>query len=80
MEEGNRINNVEAIIDGTTHNASYFVEQNVIHALINGKTYLSPIGPAGAKETVKALLTAMVLEQNRKLGAARGWHRVIRKH
>lgn len=79
MEEGNHINNVEAVVDGTTHDASYFVEQNVIHALINGKTYLSPIGPAGAKETVKSLLTAMVLEQDRKVNAARGSQRTLRK-
>lgn len=75
MEEKNRFAGVEAVVAGTAHMATYYVERNVIHAVINGKTYLSPIGPAGAKETVRALLTAMVLEQNRKLGAARGWHR-----
>jgi len=80
VEQRNLVNNVDAVVDGAIHRATYFVEQNVIHAKINGRTYLSPIGPLGAKETVRALLNAMVLEQNRKLNAAQGWRRVLRNH
>jgi hypothetical protein len=80
VEQGNIVSDAEVLIDGITHTAPYFVERDVIHAVINGKTYLSPIGPAGAKETVRALLTAMVLEQNRKLKAVRGWKRALREY
>lgn len=79
MEQENLVTEVEVLVNGIPHTAIYFVEQDVIHAVINKKTYLSPIGPAGADETVKALLTAMVLEQDRKVNVARGWQRTLRK-
>jgi len=80
VDQENVVSTVEGVIDGVTHKASYFIDQSVIHAVINGKNYRSPIGPAGANATVKALLNAMVSEQNRKLNAALGWRRVLSKH
>jgi len=73
MERNSVVQDVEVTHDGQTYRASYFVESNVIHAMIGGRTLLSPIGPVSAGDTVKALLTGYLLQQTRKAGNVAKW-------
>lgn len=74
MDRNSVVQEVEVTHEGQTYRASYFVEGNIIHARIGGRTLLSPIGPISAADTVKALLTGHLLQQTRKVGNATKWN------
>lgn len=60
MEERHSIvQTVEVTHGGDTYSASYFVEQDIIHARIGERILLSPVGGTRPSETVKALLTGI---------------------
>lgn len=46
--------------DGKEHSASYFVENGQIHAHVDGRTLLLPIGRVPPDETVRAVLRGML--------------------
>lgn len=73
MEQASMVRDVEVIHDGKAYNASYFVENDVIHARIGRRTLACPLGSTDAGGTVKALLTAYLLEARRKAVTARSW-------
>lgn len=66
MEMQSQVLEVEIEFDGQMHKAAYFVENDVIHAQIEGKLIVSPLGAVPASKTVKALITGQLLQMKRK--------------
>lgn len=66
MEMQSQVFDVEVEFDGHTHKAAYFVENDIIHAQVEGKLIVSPLGAAPASKTVKALITGQLLQTKRK--------------
>lgn len=60
-EREGQVRAVEITHDGVTYQASYFVENNIIHAQIAGHSVVTPIGNVAAADTVKALLAEHVV-------------------
>ncbi|WP_332700541.1 hypothetical protein [Devosia sp.] len=67
------VQTVEVTHDGKIHRASYYVENNVIHARMDGHMMLSPLGNASAADTVKALLTEHLIQRRRVMSQAKRW-------
>lgn len=66
MEMQSQVFDVEIEFDGQTHRAAYFVENDIIHAQVEGKLLVSPLGAVPASKTVKALITGQLLQMKRK--------------
>lgn len=66
MEMQSQVFDVEIEFDGQTHRAAYFVENDIIHAQVEGKLLVSPLGAGPASKTVKALITGQLLQMKRK--------------
>lgn len=66
MEMQSQVFDVEVEVDGRTHQAVYFVENNIIHAQVEGKLIVSPLGAMPASDTVRALLRGQLLQMKRK--------------
>ncbi|KRA97869.1 hypothetical protein ASD83_12380 [Devosia sp. Root685] len=66
MEMQSQVFDVEVEFDGQTHKAAYFVENGVIHAQVEGKLIVSPLGAVPASKTVKALVTGQLLQLKRR--------------
>lgn len=66
MEMQSQVYDVEVEFDGQIHTAAYFVENDIIHAQVEGKLIVSPLGTAPASKTVKALITSQLLQMKRK--------------
>ena len=66
MEMQSQVFDVEVEFDGQTHKAAYFVENGVIHAQVEGKLIVSPLGAVPASKTVKALITGQLLQLKRR--------------
>ena len=66
MEMQSQVFDVEVEFDGEVHKAAYFVENDVIHARVEGKLIVSPLGAVPAAKTVKALITSQLLQMKRK--------------
>lgn len=67
------VQTVEVTYDGEVHQATYFVDSNIIHAQIGGHIMLSPLGNVPAGETVKALLTEHLVQKHRVTNQAKNW-------
>jgi hypothetical protein len=74
MERNSQVLEVEVDYGGTPHRASYFVEENTIHANIGGRVLSIPCGPRSAADTVKTVLSGYLLQQSRKLRHAGRWN------
>lgn len=66
MEMQSQVFDVEVEFDGQTHRAAYFVENDIIHAQVDGKLLVSPLGTVPAAKTVKALITGQLLLMKRR--------------
>lgn len=66
MEMQSQVFDVEIEFDGQIHKAAYFVENDIIHAKVEGKLIVSPLGGVPASKTVKALITGQLLQMKRK--------------
>jgi hypothetical protein len=73
MERQSQVFDVEVEFDGQLHKAAYFVENHVIHAQIEGKLIVSPLGAVPAAKTVKALVTGQLLQMKRKHSQRVSW-------
>ncbi|MBO9590864.1 hypothetical protein [Devosia sp.] len=66
MEMQSQVFDVEVEFDGQMHKAAYFVENDIIHAQIEGKLIVSPLGAVPAAKTVRALITGQLLQMKRR--------------
>ncbi len=66
MEMQSQVFDVEVEFDGQTHKAAYFVENDIIHAQVEGKMIVSPLGAVPASRTVKALIMGQLLQMKRR--------------
>lgn len=66
MEMQSQVYDVDIEFDGQTYKAAYFVENDIIHAQVEGKLIVSPLGAVPASKTVKALITGQLLQIRRK--------------
>lgn len=73
QERESLVQTVEVMHGGDIHQATYFVESNIIHAQIGGHTMLSPLGNVPAGDTVKALLTEHLFQKHRMTNQAERW-------
>jgi hypothetical protein len=73
MERNSQVLEVEIEYGGAPHRASYFVEDDTIHASIGGRMLSIPRGPRSAADTVKAVLSGYLLQQSRKRRQVDHW-------
>ena len=67
IERQFQVYNASIEFDGEVHSASYYIENNVIHANIGGRMIMTVLGSNPGSQTVKALLLAHLLQAKRKL-------------
>jgi hypothetical protein len=75
MEMQSQVFEVEVEFDGNLHKAVYFVENDVIHAQVEGRMIRSPMGAVPASKIVKALVTGQLLQTRRKNTQRASWAR-----
>lgn len=64
---------------GEIHVATYYIEHGLIHASVDGKTMIAPLGVVPATDTVRVLLASILLHRARRAGERRSWADVERK-
>jgi hypothetical protein len=62
-----RIFETQVIHEGQVHKASYFVENGIIHASIDGQTTRAPVGRGPAEAIVKAVLLGKLRHKSRQM-------------
>ena len=67
MERRFQVYDVSVEFEGNVHSASYYIENNVIHANIGGRMIMTVLGSNPGSQTVKALLLAHLLQARRNL-------------
>lgn len=60
------LGHIEAQIDGVDYKATYFLEEAVLHVVINGKTYSCLATPLTAEATVRAMMVEDALRDSLK--------------
>lgn len=73
MERQFQVYDAAVEFDGEVHTASYYIENNVIHANIGGRMIMTVLGSNPGSQTVKALLLAHLLQAKRKLRHRAQW-------
>jgi hypothetical protein len=54
--------------------ASYFVEAGILHASVDGRNLISPVGDDGSKETVRRLIAGRIQTRKWRERATAHWH------
>ncbi|MBW4653415.1 MAG: hypothetical protein KME20_10340 [Kaiparowitsia implicata GSE-PSE-MK54-09C] len=67
------VQTVEVTHGSEFHRAAFYVENCVIHARIDHRNLLSPLGNVPAADTVRALLTEHLTQRRRVTNQARRW-------
>lgn len=62
MDTQCQVLSVDVEFEGSTYTASYFLEQDIIQANIEGRLFTTVKGTGPAKETVRALLFEWLLQ------------------
>lgn len=62
MDIQSQVLTVEVEFEGQTYTASYFLEQDIIQASIEGRLYTAVKGAGPAEDTVQALLLEWLLQ------------------
>ncbi len=73
MEREGLVQDVEINLDGQTHTATYFIENGTIHASLDNKIYLLPLGPVPASDVVKNLMAEKLRRKGFRETLARRW-------
>lgn len=73
QERERLVQTVEVCSGGVVHRASYFIENNIIHARIGDHSISTPLGNVPAGDTVKALLTEHLVQRRRLTHQAERW-------
>lgn len=73
MERESMVQEVSVEFDGETYTAAYFVEGNTIHANLQGRILLFPVGNVAPASIVKAVLTGQLMHSARKAAFASRW-------
>lgn len=73
MERRFQVYDVSVEFEGNVHSASYYIENDVIHANIGGRMIMTVLGGNLGSQTVKALLLAHLLQAKRKLRHRAQW-------
>lgn len=73
MEPQSQVLTAEVEFEGETHQASYYVENNIIHAHIGGRLMSTPLTNVAAERTVQALLSGYLLQTTRKRQQMADW-------
>ena len=77
MERQSQVFDVTVELDGETFSASYFVEHEIIHAMIDGDRIAVPLGNALARSSVQALLLGELLNRRRRERQRDNWSKAI---
>lgn len=73
MERQSQVLEVEVEYDGRPHRASYFIEQEAIHANIEGRFLTIPLSSAPAADTVRTVLSGHLSQRSRIQKHASRW-------
>lgn len=73
MERESMVQEVSVEFDGETYTAAYFVEGNTIHANLQGRILLFPVGNVAPASIVKAVFTGQLMHSARKAAFASRW-------
>ena len=73
MERRFQVYDVSVEFEGEVHSASYYIENDVIHANIGGRMIMTVLGSNPGSQTVRALLLAHLLQAKRKLRHRAQW-------
>jgi|GEM_PF-1553612 len=77
MERQSQVLDVTVELDGEQFSATYFVEHEIIHAMIEGDRIVVPVGNAPARSTVQALLLGELLNRRRRERQGDNWSKAI---
>jgi hypothetical protein len=73
MERQSIVRDAQVTRSDGTYKASFFIEQNIIHANILGSTLLAPVGAVPAELTVQTMLAGQLEARDRRLRSKTGW-------
>jgi hypothetical protein len=76
MERQSQVYDVKVELDGEEFSASYFVEHEVIHAMLDGDRISVPVGTGSPKSTVQSLLLGELLNRRRRERQRDSWSKV----
>ncbi len=62
MDTQSKVLTADLEFEGKIYTASYFLERDIIHANIDGRVLMTPLGASPANETVRVLLLEWLLE------------------
>ena len=62
MDTQSQVLTVEVEFEGQTYTASYFLEQDIIQAIIEGRLFTVVKGASPAEDTVRALMLEWLLQ------------------
>jgi hypothetical protein len=72
-EPHSKVLTVDVRFEREVYTASYFIENEMIHAVIEGRALLAPFGTCPASGTVRALLEGRLLQQHRRGRQSQNW-------
>ena len=75
MERQSQVLTTEVEFEGETHFASYYVENDIIHALIGGRLTATPTGDIPSEKLVQAMLQGYLLQRQRRAWQRINWKR-----
>jgi len=66
MEQHSQVLTTQVEFEGQTYEASYFIENGIIHANIDGRMLQTPLTAVDASRTVQIILRGHLLQTHRK--------------
>ncbi|MGV3576387.1 MAG: hypothetical protein ACO1O4_14775 [Devosia sp.] len=73
MERRSQVLTADVEFEGEMHSASYYVENDIIHAHIGGRLVATPKGDVPAEALVRAMLQGYLLQRQRKARQRISW-------
>ena len=68
MEQASEVLSATVEVDGEARTATYFVEHNLINAMIEGRLVIRAVEEVSPEQTVRALLIQEMLAEQRRGG------------
>ncbi len=74
MQDENIVRDLCVSDGGRTITASYFVEAGILHASVDGRNLILPVGDDGSEETVRSLIAGQIQTRKWRERTAAHWH------
>ena len=73
MERRSQVLTADVEFEGEMHSASYYVENDIIHALVGGRLVATPAGDVPPEKLVQAMLQSYLLQRQRRARQRISW-------